>query len=154
MIDLEKIVPKLLSDINLVEAYKHSMPYVDYVREFRTAGFIGGRQIGKSHALIDYHNKRSSLFLSPLRYNIETWCSKGILDRSSSNPHISSLEANDFVGMNFKGMKYECFCIDDYHFLTPQDHKKLDIFIDRMNIHGMLSYNFHIVTAGTYVKGK
>lgn len=108
-----------------------------YVREYRTVGLIAQRKSGKTTFLEKFHRKTSSMLFT----HMDT-------EHSVSFSMIESLMMV-CKGVNLYGLKYSCFLVDDFIYMTPSQSRSLYNLIDSLAAENKLNDDFFVLKLGT-----
>lgn len=128
------------------ENVKRCLGAVDYIYEYRTIGLMLPRRTGKTTFLTEFHKKKSSLLFVR---NIEM---KNYVGASNSD---SVLSLGSDLTMYWRGktppfgLKYSCFLVDEYNYLSDKQKDLFKRFVAMTYNFGMLDEDFYILMLTT-----
>lgn len=139
----EKILYDLISSLEHSDIGMSSLGFINYIESFRTVGLIVPRRSGKTSTLLKLFSEYSSLMF--VKNNIEAKNNNGILKYSD----LSSIP-NRFIGIsNTSNLKYQCFLLDDYQFMTNVQHMYMNELLVNLKHKNMLTKDFFILKLTT-----
>lgn len=134
MYDLYSIITKAVQLLPNGCEYKNIYPFDIYIKEFRTIEIMVPRRVGKTTALLKFHNSVSSLLLSFSHYNRLT---------EDTYTDIEQIMRRIRGMMPNTGLKYRCILVDEY---TNIDITRL---IYELSIAKLIEEDFFILKVGT-----
>lgn len=148
MIIASKVGNDLINTLEHNTQFKKYVSYSTYVRECRTIGAILPRQSGKTTFLTSLHRKESSVLFVKSIVSVGEF--KHLLSLSSVIP-FASIEgfSNRFRGMHINGLKYSCFILDEFEFMTKNQSNDFYELIDMLHSVNMLHEDFYVIKMST-----
>ena len=148
--ELDNIVGGLIETMSVInsEAYE-SMPFLDYIREYRTIGVIAPRQSGKTTLLeeiFDATENTALQFVCNLALNPQRHIH--IIDR-----RVFTFAELKFLSIDnslpLKNEKISVILVDEFTQMNSEHKMYMNTFIDRMYRKGNIDENFFVLKLGT-----
>lgn len=145
-IKVNRICTALIEDLSHNETHNENLSMGHYVSEYRTIGVIVPRLSGKSTYLESLHRRESSMLFVP---NI-SMIPKNLINSNSviSFSGIQNLDSR-FIGKQSNGLKFSCFLIDEFQFMTEKQEIQLYNLVNILKISNMIHEDFYILKLGT-----
>lgn len=142
---IPELVDTLVKNLKHHETHLRSMPYYQYVRNYRTVGLILPRGTGKTTFLKEYHNQESSLlFVHDMALKLYL----GVRDDRS----VVALGGGGQLhspAVSGSGAKYSCFLVNEFELMTVPQMAEFEQMINAYKNAGVLHKDFYVLKLST-----